>query len=424
MAETDTTAGRPLDEVMLAMDVVDTLRHRQILVERELHADDRDKKLIERLREIYRSQGIEVNDRVLAEGVTALEEERFVYKLPAASLQIRLARIYVNRGYWIKRSGVALGVLLAGWLGYQFVVVGPEQRRLEQQTENLNTQIREAGAELGALQQDIDRLDQALPQAAHGSSPSLVEVVEAQRGAADDLLSEAGSLLVSARELEQLADLDVDDNKARVATVESRLDRQRDLISRAVRNVDNVERTLVTITSLKGLPATLQSERDAILAEARVEAVTEQAKRQYDGGMAALRGGDADTATAAARALIAVRKQLQQEYDILVISRADERSGVWRIPESNPSARNYYLIVEAVAADGKLMTVPVENEEDTKFYRVSKWGLRVSETLYQSVAADKQDDGIIQERRIGVKRRGYLDPEYKAAVAGGAITSW
>lgn len=424
MVETDTTIGRPLDEVMLAMDVVDTLRHRQILVERELHSDDRDKKLIERLREIYRSQGIDVDDRVLAEGVTALEEERFVYTPPTASLQTWLARIYVNRSYWIKRGGVALGVLLAGWLGYQLVVVGPEQRRLEQQSENLNTEIRETGAELNALQKDIDRLERALPQAARGSSPGLVEVIDAQRVAADDLLSEAGGLLISARELEQPADLDADGYKARAATVESRLDRQRDLISRAVRNVDNVERTLVTITSLKGLPATLQSERDAILAEARVEAVTEQAQTQYDGGMAALRAGDADAATAAARALITIRKQLQQEYDILVISRADERSGVWRIPESNPSARNYYLIVEAVAADGKLMTVSVENEEDTKFYRVSKWGLRVSEALFQRIAADKQDDGIIQERRIGVKRRGYLDPEYKSAVVGGAITSW
>ncbi|MDH3466986.1 MAG: DUF6384 family protein [Gammaproteobacteria bacterium] len=424
MVETDTPTGRPLDEVMLAMDVVDTLRHRQILVERELQADDRDKKLIERLREIYRSQGIEVDDRVLAEGVTALEEERFVYKTPAASLQAGLARVYVNRGYWMKRSGIALVVLLAGWLGYQLLVAGPEQRRLEQHTENLNTEIREASANLGALQQDIDRLERALPLAAGGSSPGLIQVVEAQRVAADDLLSEARGLLASAGELEQPADLDADDYNARTATIESRLDRQRKLIARAGRNVDNVAQILVTITSLKGLPATLKAERDAILAEARVEAVTEQATRQHDGGIAALRAGDVDAAAAAARALVAMRKRLQQEYDILVVSRADERSGVWRIPDNNPNARNYYLIVEAIAADGKPVTVPVENEEDSKLYRVNKWGIRVSEGLYQRIAADKQDDGIIQERRVGIKRRGYPSPEYKAAVSGGAITSW
>ncbi|HXK56547.1 MAG TPA: DUF6384 family protein, partial [Gammaproteobacteria bacterium] len=49
-----------LSDVMLAMDVVDTLRHRRLLVERELQSDQRDEKLIDRLRDIYRSQGIEV----------------------------------------------------------------------------------------------------------------------------------------------------------------------------------------------------------------------------------------------------------------------------------------------------------------------------------------------------------------------------
>ena len=75
---------QPLDDIMLAMDVVDTLRHQQLLVERELKAEDRDQKMMQRLREIYTSQGIEVTDRVLEQGVTALKEGRFVYDPPAA----------------------------------------------------------------------------------------------------------------------------------------------------------------------------------------------------------------------------------------------------------------------------------------------------------------------------------------------------
>ncbi|NOT41219.1 MAG: hypothetical protein HOP13_12070, partial [Alphaproteobacteria bacterium] len=68
-----------LDELMLAMDVVDTIRFRELLVERELGQGDRDKALRDRLREIYKSQGIEVTDRVLDEGIKALKESRFVY---------------------------------------------------------------------------------------------------------------------------------------------------------------------------------------------------------------------------------------------------------------------------------------------------------------------------------------------------------
>ena len=51
-----------LDDLMLSMDVVDTLRHRQHLVEREINSEERDQKQIERLRENYTSQEIEVND--------------------------------------------------------------------------------------------------------------------------------------------------------------------------------------------------------------------------------------------------------------------------------------------------------------------------------------------------------------------------
>ena len=66
----------PLDDVMLAMDVVDTLRHREHLVRRELNEKDREKALIARLREIYAGQGIDVPDAVLVEGVNALRDNR------------------------------------------------------------------------------------------------------------------------------------------------------------------------------------------------------------------------------------------------------------------------------------------------------------------------------------------------------------
>src|SRR5919112_5084600 len=68
-------APQSLDEVMLAMDVVDTLRHQENLVSRELSEEQRDAELLERLRQIYRGQGIEVPDRVLQEGVNALKEQ-------------------------------------------------------------------------------------------------------------------------------------------------------------------------------------------------------------------------------------------------------------------------------------------------------------------------------------------------------------
>ena len=43
--------------------------------------------------------------------------------------------------------------------------------------------------------------------------------------------------------------------------------------------------------------------------------------------------------------------RLQPQYELRVVSRPGEQSGVWREPEVNRSARNYYLIVEAVRAE-------------------------------------------------------------------------
>jgi len=70
----------PLEDLMAAMDVVDTLRHDQSIAERELDGQERRNRLLERLRELYSAQGIEVPDHVLEEGIDALEQERFKYQ--------------------------------------------------------------------------------------------------------------------------------------------------------------------------------------------------------------------------------------------------------------------------------------------------------------------------------------------------------
>jgi hypothetical protein len=86
--------------------------------------------------------------------------------------------------------------------------------------------------------------------------------------------------------------------------------------------------------------------------------------------------------------------------------------------------RNYYLIVEAVTRDGSVLTVPIRNQEDGRTERVSKWGLRVDEETYNRVAADKSDDGIIEQNVVGMKRRGELEPAYSISTTGATITSW
>ena len=64
-----------------------------------------------------------------------------------------------------------------------------------------------------------------------------------------------------------------------------------------------------------------------------------------------------------------LRADLRREYTLRIVSRPNEPSGVWRIPRRNRSGRNYYLIVEPVAPDGQVLSLPVTSEEDGRELR-------------------------------------------------------
>lgn len=308
MAEATAVEGaRPLDEVMLAMDVVDTLRHNQRLVERELGTEQRDGALIKRLREIYAAQGIEVTDEVLAEGVKALAEERFQYQPSPASFQTWLAGIYVSRGRWGKPLLIGLAFALVVGFGYRFGTAYLEGRQA--------SRIAEAPAEL-------------------------------------------------AREVEVL-------------------------------------RGLTTDEKALGMMQAIQAQ-----------------------GESAIAANDPAAVKATMTELRSLRARLDQSYEVRIVSRPGERSGVFRVPAGNPSAQNYYLIVEAIGPGGEVLPMSIASEEDGSTRTVSQWGIRVGERQYRAVASDKQDDGIIQNRDIGRKERGELEPRYAIPISGSAITEW
>jgi hypothetical protein len=306
------SGAAPLDEVMLAMDVVDTLRHADRLVERELSADQREEDLKNRLREIYLSQGIEVSDRVLAEGVAALREERFAYRASEPGLARSLAILWVRRSHWGRPLSTGLLAIFLGVSGYWALWRLPAEQRL-------------------------------------------------------------------AAERTELADV---------------------------------------------LPKRLGTELDRIRAIALDATVLPEAERLKMEGDAAGRAGDLTMARAKSDQLVRLREALDQSYTLRVISSPNQRSGVFRIPKANLNARNYYLIVEAVGPDGKTLPILISSEEDGRAERVTQWGVRVGQSLYDQIREDKQDDGIIQGSRVGEKRKGYLKPDYTVPVMGGFILDW
>lgn len=304
--------ARPLDEVMLAMDVVDTLRHRELLVSRELAGDARDAALIERLREIYAGQGIEVSDEMLREGVRALAEERFVYRPASGGLSLALARAYVARGRIARWAGIGVAACLLLWIGWQAAFEWPAERAAE-----------------------------------------------------------------AAR----------------------------------------IERT-------QTLPESLNAHRRAVLDIARDPEAADGAEALFADGMAALSREDVAAARKAADELAQLDALLRQEYRLRIVQEPGEQSGVWRIPDANEAASNYYLIVDAVDAGNDPVRLPVTNEETNRRETVSRFGVRVSGEVFDRVRRDKGDDGIIQDNIVAVKEKGRMEPSYRMPVLGGAITQW
>ena len=290
-----------LDEVMSAMDVVDVLRHQQDLVARELDSKGREQQLLERLRNIYQGQGLEVPDHILKEGIQALDDDRFKYTPHDNS---KLAQLYVTREKWLKPLLALILILALLSLTYYFTQARP-----------------------------TIKARQAIPN-------ELIKTFNQIQSASNDPAITANAYSI------------------------------RESAEAAYAN-DNFEQA----NKLKiDLQDTLQ--------------------------------------------------QLQRAYQIRIISRPNESSGIWRVAEINSTNRNYYLIVEAIDSNNQAFALPILNEENNQQKVVKKWGLRVDQATFNRVANDKRDDGIIQNNIVGEKARGVLIPQYRIKTNGKTITDW
>jgi hypothetical protein len=116
--------------------------------------------------------------------------------------------------------------------------------------------------------------------------------------------------------------------------------------------------------------------------------------------------------------------ELAQAYRIRIVQRAGEPSGIWRVPAANPRAQNFYLIVEAVDAQDRVVRTRVTSEENRRTAEVTRWGLRVPPEVFEAVRRDKQDDGIIQNDIVGEKRAGERERRWRINTTGAAILEW
>jgi hypothetical protein len=305
-------AGAPLPDVMLAMDVVDTLRHAQAQVARELSETDRAAELKRRLREIYAAQGIDVPERILEEGVKGISEARFRYAPTPPSWQRTVAGLWVTRARWGLAALAGIGVVVVGALVFQIGVRAPEQRRVAaERTE----------------------LAEGIPQGAAAA-------------------------------------------RARIAAT--------------------------------GAGAAVLADADRLVAQAN----------------AAARAGDLAAARTHLAELNTKAIEVARTFRVRIVQAEGQPSGIWRVPRANPRGQNFYLIVEGIDAQNRPVPVRVTSEETRETREVTRWGLRVPQSVFEAVRRDKTDDGIIQNDIVGEKRAGEMAPRFSVETTGAAILTW
>ncbi len=423
MSEVIATPRSNWDDLMLAMDVVDTLRHREAALDDILNEEADNKALIEKVKRIYAAQGIDVSERLIVDAVSALKEERFTYRPPKPGFRRWLAHLYIDRAKWFKRTGIAAGLVGAIGGGSYAIDNYRESRALAHQQQLVSNARGAFSDALNRINSQRQSAEAALEQLSNNApGPITRNAVGAMRADGEARLAELQVHQATLQAVNPNADLTFDKIDA----------------GKAFRLPAGVQQPLAAAqAAAEAATAALGGARQLVVAEQQYQALAQRGRAVASGTNARkaitdltenARGSLASGDLAAARGAVASLQQMVDtvaaSYQIRIVSRPNVRSGVWRVPDSNRNARNYYIVVEAIDSGGRVLSLPITSEETEQTETVKMWGLRVSDNIFEQVKRDKLDDGIIQNNIFGRKQAGRLDPEYRFNVIGGAITRW
>jgi hypothetical protein len=195
---------------------------------------------------------------------------------------------------------------------------------------------------------------------------------------------------------------------------------------------------LMTVTGrthqrVERLAAEVARREAAIRALARDPSVNAEVTRLAVEAQTYRRQDDPQKLETVRAALAALESRLGDEYTVTVASPVGGRSAVQRLFRDRDGQRvsGYYLIVQAKRPDGTVLTRRVHDDEADKDKDVTTWAERVPKEVFDRLAKDKRDDGILNETTFAVKKRGEPDevitmpgPDGQPLRRQGQITEW
>lgn len=440
------------DRLLAALNAVDTLKRDRDEANSLLNSDEQDKQTEKVLREMLTLQGETVDETTIAQAVAISRAPKaLALSTMTDGVGRSLASLYIRRDRWLAK---VLGVLAALGLGGTVFWTGDAvlQARFEDQAQTTFTQIQELRGQLPQAQAKVAGLagypalqsqaqvaltransaQASLDAQLKGRVPEDKEALGQARGGQEELtqrLGEIDTLSARARTLDAL--------KAQMAGFRQRGVRsawpelaaamrgQEEAFAQAIGSQDEkgAARAIEALSHM----ATADAGRQGLLAAA--QSVPETAKAAaaplLARGEAALLAGRPGEATQAQAELSQLKTMVATTYTMRIVNEQGVKSGVWRYSNDNPSGdRNYYVVVDSLDARGEPVEVPIRNEETGKTEQVSRFAVRVPESFYEQVKADKTDNGLIDNDLVGNKAAGQLDPTFAVPVAGGFITSW
>jgi hypothetical protein len=471
-----------LSEQLGAMSIIDDLRHQQMVVAEHLDLPRRRAEAEQRIRAYYAAQNIAVDDALIAQGVRAYFDGRLEFR-PAAPGKLAglLSRLYTRRSRHAHVYRLWLGcavACLAMWGGMHYLDYWRLQRDSREHVAQLAGVLEQARASQKEAIEQAVRLAGRSGAAQAQLPPAAAMLAQVQAGlkqtepALKENAPDAGAITADNRSAFLAA---VDRRKAEALSAQAVLAQAQDTLRRleqllgaqaallelqrqyneavlwngpAVRQQVRAVQQALEQAGGAGAPAAQLAVKElgtqlaaASAAESHLQdlrvAVAQLGRMGLPGDDRKRVDALAQAAFAAAAQLDAARvKELATQaeallsfarlpLDIMVADREGVRSGVERNYNAS-GGKSWYLIVEALDAEGNNVQVPVRSVETGAQTWTEFYGVRVSREQYQAVKAEKQSTGHVENRGMGNKPANSLTVRYARTLKAqpDMITEW